>query len=347
MSPMGVPSHADAFEVLVLQAADNGRGPMLFGDGKDLAVTAARPFMVGRRFPSVYLEFPLTGKPFLDVTVLYNEVEPGLHIESDGARGADGMLDWFSGIASEYEEVSCGFELDTCDPTRVAALHFQPRAHKALVRPFCESVGEPQAARLYLELVERMPEGWPLSFFGMFRGRPGAPLRVCGYLDNEEKDRCAHDRACLSSAFEQIGFVAYDDAMLCQVSELMATAPSSVDFQFDVYPDTSIGSTFAIDVQFKIAQAKDVISSFESGPASRVMSLLETWGVADERWRLCVEATFARGINVVLDDGAPGRYYFSLMPQWVKARWTDGRLMPSKMYYLGSAGVMEALPHLG
>lgn len=341
MSPMRTPSHADAFEVLLLQAADNGRGPVLFGGGKDLAAKAARPFMVGKRFPNAYLEFPLTGEPFLDVTVLYSTIEHGLRIESDNARRTKEMLDWFSGVADEYEEISCGFELDTCDPTRSAAIHFQPRAHKELVKPFCEAVGEPQVAQRYLELAARMPEGWPLSFFGMFRGRPGAPLRVCGYLDNEEKGRCARDCACLSSVFDQIGFSAYDDAMLSQVSKLMATAPGGVDFQFDVYPDSNIGSTFAIDVQFEIKQVKDVMSSFESGAASGVMSQLEAWGIADERWHLCAEATFARSINVVLDDGTLGRYFLTLMPQWVKVRWIDGHLVPSKMYYLANAGIME------
>ena len=46
-------SHADAFEVLCLQAADDGRGDVLFGDSLPRARKALRPFMVGEKFPSV------------------------------------------------------------------------------------------------------------------------------------------------------------------------------------------------------------------------------------------------------------------------------------------------------
>ena len=74
-------SHADAFEVLCLQAADDGRGDVLFGDSLPRARKALRPFMVGERFPSVYLEFPLLGAPFLDVTVLYAALEAGTRID--------------------------------------------------------------------------------------------------------------------------------------------------------------------------------------------------------------------------------------------------------------------------
>ena len=57
-------SHADAFEVLCLQAADNGRGEVLFGDCLKRARQYGRAFMVGPDFPDVYLEFPLAGAPF-------------------------------------------------------------------------------------------------------------------------------------------------------------------------------------------------------------------------------------------------------------------------------------------
>ena len=345
---MRVPTHADAFQVLLLQAADEGRGPILFGGSLARAREAAVPFMVGSEFPDVYLEHPLSGEPFLDVTVLLGQIDVGTRIESPAAGEHAAMLDWYAGAKREHDGVTCGFELDTKeDALPAAAVHFQPRAHEELVRPFCEVAGEPQAAELYLGQAARMPEGWPLSFFGMFRGRPGSPLRVCGYLDGAEKAACAADPAHLADAFDAVGFSAYDGAMLDQASALLAAAPGATDFQFDVYPDGSLGMAFAIDVQFGIEQPEAVQNTFGVGAGACVMGLLEEWGVADDRWRYAISSAFARAIPVELDGGGAGRFALTLMPQWAKARWTEGELRPAKLYHLAHAGLLDGSKQSG
>ena len=110
---MKVPTYADAFEVLCLQAADSGRGDVLFGECFARARKAGRPFMVGKRFPSVYLEFPLAGEPFLDITMLYGDLEPGtrLVLYTDGVTeaeqadkkqfGEDRLLEWAASLSPD------------------------------------------------------------------------------------------------------------------------------------------------------------------------------------------------------------------------------------------------------
>lgn len=333
-----MPSDADSFEVLCLQAADAGRGAVLFGDSLARARKAARPFMVGNEFPSVYLEFPLIGEPSLDVTVLLDDINEGTRIDSPAAAGSGPMLDWFAQARHGFEGICCGFELDTKKAEiPAAALHFQPRVHTGLVVPFFEAIGEPHRAQVYLNQAKRMPQAWPLSFFGLFRGRPGSPLRICGYLDERERDACAQDPARLAEVFETIGFAAYDNALLARASQLMAAAPSVVDFQFDVFDDGHLGPTFALDLQFGIEQPEVVRAAFAGGQPGQVMCQLEDWGAADERWKLAPAATFARSVDVELDDGSCGRLAFTLMPQWVKARWTASVLQPSKLYFLARA----------
>ena len=338
---MRIPSYADTFEVLCLQAADEGRGEILFGSSFPRARTALRPFMLGDVFPSTYLEFPLIGSPFLDVTVLYSHLPAATRIHSEAAAGTEAIIDWFAGIENADEKVSFGFELDTKNPgLPAAAIHFQPRHRLDLVRPFCEAAGEPERAELYLQTNERMPQGWPLSFFGMFRGRPGSPLRVCGYLSIAEANRCVEDPRRLADVFDQIGFTAYNETMLSQATRMMASTPKGFDFQFDVWPDGTLGSTFAIDVQFGIEQPEAVLACFQSGAAARIFSQLEEWGAADGRWHMGGEAAFARALPVELDDGSIARYAFTLIPQWAKIRWTDGTLQPSKLYHLAHAGLI-------
>ena len=334
---MREPTYGQAFQVLLLQAADEGRAGALFGESLARARDAVPPFLVGKEFPGVYLEHPLVGDPFLDTTVLLGQLEPSTRIASPAAGAHGAMLDWYARTRREHVDVTCGFEVDTGRGSLpMAAIHFQPRAHIELVHPFCE----PQAADLYLGLAARMPDGWPLSFLGMFRGRPGSPLRVCGYLDETEKTACAADPGRLAAAFDVARFAAYDDAMLSQVSKLMAVAPGGLDFQFDVFPDGGIGPTFAIDIQFGIEKPEAVQASFKSGPGAAVMDMLEEWGAADGRWRQAVQSAFARALPVELDGGGTGRYAFTLMPQWAKARWTGGVLQPSKLYHLAHAGLL-------
>ncbi len=335
-------ANAQLFEVLCLQLADEGREQILLGDCLARVRSSLAPFMVGDCLPSTYLEFPLMGDPFLDVTVLYSELPANVTIDSPAAEGTKDILAWYAEAKKDRESISFGFELDTKEvPLPRAAVHFQPRTHTELVRPFCEVLGEPERADLYLSLAKRMPQGWPLSFFGLFRGRPGSPLRVCGYLDPREVDACASDPQRLVQAFDTIGFGAHDQKTLSQISAIMAAAPSTIDFQFDVWPDGSLGPIFAIDVQFGIEQPKLVRASFEHGPASNVFGLFEEWGAADERWRLSAGATFARALPVELDDGSTGRLALTLMPQWTKARWIDGVLQPAKLYFLANSSVTQ------
>ena len=339
---MREPSYEDSLRVLLLQAADEGRGEVLFGDSLNRVGNEAAPFMVGEDFPSVYLECPLVGDPFIDITLLYAKLAPGTHVEHPAAEGSNAMLEWFAETCAGQPEVCCGFELDVKEPELpAAAVHFQPRKNTELVRPFCETIGEPERAELYLNLAARMPEGWPLSFFGLFRGRPGSPLRVCGYLNSDEQKICADNPQHLADVFDEIGFTAYDNAMVQEISAFFAIAPGVTDFQLDVYPDGSLSNTFAIDIQFEIEQPEAVQESFENGAASRIMHLFEKKGITDDRWKLVPEATFARALPMKRDDGSLGKFGFTLMPQWTKVRWRDGVLQPAKMYYLANATFLQ------
>lgn len=223
---MRVPTHQDAFAVLCLQAKDDGREHVLFGDSMPRVRAVANPFLVGELFPEVYLEFPLAGEPFLDVTLLLDDLAPGTHVDSPLASGSEAALDFYARERANYPNIVCGFELD-CAAANVpaAAMHFQPRDNHELVRPFCEALGEPARADLYLAQNARMPSGWPLSFFGLFRGRPGSPLRVCGYFGGEEHGACANDPSRIGRALAQAGFSAFDDVMLGQASRMLSVAP--------------------------------------------------------------------------------------------------------------------------
>ena len=339
---MRIPSNELACQALFLHTADEGRGKVLFGEDHTKTLDRVLPFVEGVPFPTLYLEFPLAGDPFLDVTALYGEIEPGTRFRSEAAAGTERMIDWFAQTAAQYDGLCFGFELDAGrDAAAPAAVHFQHLSRIGLAQEFCESLGEPAAGQLYTDLAARMPEGWPLAFFGLFRGRPGSPLRVCGYLDRDEKQRCAEDPSRLAEAFRQVGFRAYDDRMLRQAAALLAAAPGSADFQFDIFPDGTPGETFAIDACLGLKRSEVQKSSFTDGACAECMELLASWGAADDRWRPAAGTCLSRGMPVEDEAGRAKIYALTVCPKWVKARWRGTVLQKAKLYCEAKAGILR------
>lgn len=338
---MKIPSNALLCRALFLQAADDGRGPVLFGTDAERTCGAVLPFVEGVPFPELYLEFPLAGDPFLDATVLFGNIEPGTRFASAAAAGTERVIDWFARTRKKYPGISFGFELDAGQSAPgTAAVHFQYRQETHLAAEFCEAAGETEAGRLYTDLAVRMPEAWPLSFFGMFRGRPGSPLRVCGYLSEEEKRRCAGDPSCLEEVFREIGFTAYDGKMLGQVSSYLGVLPNAADFQFDILPDGTFGETFAIDAGIAVRQREKTAASFDRGVCAELMKQLESWGAADGRWRLAADMSLTRSLQVENAQGENKNLALVLTPNWIKARWRGGILQKAKAYCLGRACIV-------
>ena len=140
---MNIPSNSMACRALFLQAADEGRGEALFGPDWQRTCEAVAPFVETGRFPDLYLEFPLAGKPFLDVTALYGWLEPGTRFATEAAAGTERLLDWFAKACRRDGEITLGFEMDAASGTgRLPAVHFQPRDDVGLAVEFCEVIGE-------------------------------------------------------------------------------------------------------------------------------------------------------------------------------------------------------------
>ena len=74
---MLIPSNELACRTLFYHAASDGRAQALFGPYWEKTCDAVVPYTRGVLFPKLYLEFPLKGDPFLDVTALIDTVEPG------------------------------------------------------------------------------------------------------------------------------------------------------------------------------------------------------------------------------------------------------------------------------
>ncbi len=328
--------------MLLLHAASAGRGELLYGESlgrvKEILPDFVDPVDLDS-FPDLYLEFPLLGDPFLDITVLYPNIPKDVRIVSPLAAGTEQMMSRLACMKENYPDICGGFEIDT-KPSMpaAAAVHFQPREHTELALEFCETIGKIRYGQLYGKMAARMPEDRKPSYLGLFTGRPGSPLRIGGYMDRGQTSSCVDDPDILIRLFDSVGFTAYDDSMIREICSVLDVSPGCIDFQFDVYPDETLGDSFAIGTSFAIQQPEAVLEVFydREGCGAKYFDLLRKWGIADERWKKGMEAVFAKALPMI-----DGSLTFSVFPQWFKVRWTGKRLQPAKMYLLAKAGFIH------
>lgn len=332
---MRMPSQMQLFDALYALAAGNGREEALFGDSVKLARDAFERTLIGTKMPSAYLEFPLLGEPCFDLLSVHGTVERGAQFAPGAGYGRQAMFDWFSGI--EDDSVSCGLEIDTSTgEAERAGVYFQQRKRTELVAPFLDSIGESARLRGYMDVFERMPVGWPPAYIGLFPGREGTPLRLGGYMANQTRLDIAHDPRKLGTFFDQIGFEAYDKEMLWDCAEFMDLAPS-VDFQFDIMPDGSLGPTFGLSLSFNETRPREAHERMSTGYGAKVCEKMQSWGLADDRWRLIADAAFARHVPIEREDGSEMRLALCVLFNFAKIKFTNAQARPGKFYLILTA----------
>ncbi|MDO4400597.1 MAG: hypothetical protein Q4D27_06580 [Coriobacteriia bacterium] len=341
---MRKPTQMEAFDALYTIAAGDGRGDALFGDSILLARPVYERTLIGSGYPVAYLEFPLLGEPCFDLLSVHGYVEPGSRFAPGSGFGYQGIFDWFQGICVPSGAVSFGIELDTSTgETERAGVYLQQRNRHELVAPFLESVGEAGRLQAYLDVLARMPEGWPPAYIGLFPGRPGTPMRIGGYMRHDELVRCAGDPQHLGNRFRQIGFFDFDTSMLLRCSEFMRFTPS-IDFQFDIMPDGSLGDTFGLSLSFNETKPRESWECMEHGYGAQLMHALQGWGLADDRWKLIAGAAFGRHVGYEREDGAEGRFFLCIRFNYAKVKFKAGEPQPAKFYLTCASGELASLP---
>ena len=331
------PDRTGLFEALYGIAVRGGCEEALFGDSMELVRPAFERTLIGDKFPITYLEFPLLGKPGFDLQTGYCSVPRGSKFAEGAGYGRQDMIDWLIEATGEGASCAVGFEVDaTTGRNDVAGVYLQYRKQVELLKPYLDSIGEGARADSYLAVRERMAEGWPPQYVGLFPGRADAPMRIGGYFRNKERLRCAEDPQHLAEGLDAAGYTWYTDDMLSKCSELMGMAPDA-DFQLDIYPDGSLGDTFGLSLDFTRVPLREARECFERGYGAALFGRLEEWGVADGRWRHIPDTVFARHIAYDREDGSVGRLALVITLDWAKVKFVAGVPAYSKFYLMCKA----------
>ena len=320
---------------------------MMTAQGRDLALfgcEAAGPrdfferSLIADQFPDLYFEFPLMGAPCLDMIAAYEHVNPGARFAPGGGFGYQRVFDWISGQQGMTRS-AIGLELDLSQgETEHAGIYFEPMGDTRLVPPFLAAVGHAGRAESCIQMMERLPRGWIANYVGLFPTRANAPIRLGGCLGLNASQRSSMNPAFFATCFDAVGFGAYDARMLEQCAELMGFARFT-EYQFDLLPNGDLGHDFGLVLSFSGMGPQQTASCFSHGYGRALMETLESWGLADDRWKLIPGATMARRVAYEREDKGTGHLAVSLCPHYAKVKFVGGTARMSKFYL--SASVVE------
>lgn len=309
----------------------------IFGSGPERAILAYQSFCAEGTHPSVIVECPLLGDASYDVLVgsYGNLLVLGTHLPKANPPACHAAYDWASTLGGD-SDVDLFFELDAAGPEgQHAGIHCRHKGDIGAALDFYQVIGESWRVPLYRSVVERLPKGWKADFAAVFAGRPGAPTRLELTLEEDERVRVGEDPAHLRACFDQMGFSAYDGAMLEGISRLAAISLLDT-FQFDILEDGKLGGTFSITSSYERTGA-DFAGLFQDGGAvARICDTYEQMGLADGRWRLAERAVFAIK-KVALVDSEMRHVVMVSIPNCGKAKWIDTKPQPAKIYLLQGA----------
>lgn len=321
----------DAFASLVGYVVRCGDG-LLGNNELDLAEDTYRRSLIGRSYPSFWLEAPLVGDPGFDLHVYYDrgQVRPGERFEDGAGFGMQALFDWYFGRETGGIGVGFAHDLREGSMTTGAYVNFN-RCRLDDARGFFGAIGVPEGHDHSEALLERLPESWNPWYMGLFPGRAGTGVRLGSFVGRERQAVYAHDVRELVADLEHVGFCPLDGAMrscLQQLTEL----PYRIEVQLDATAD-GVGPTIGVDLTLDMRSPAQVVEAFgDGGSATHACELLESWGVADDRWRKVAYTSLARVARARSLDGSREELLMLCLPKFIKAKWTDETPQPAKVY---------------
>ena len=324
------------YNIMYALAALNGREEALFGQCAPLAYQAFAGSLAGEAFPEVWFEIPLAGDPWFDIHVLTSREGLDSHALFEHAAPPfhPHLFEWFANQESGVRQLALSHDISKGCADNPAAQLLVSTYDSGVTCGFLEAAGKPDAARAYRAFAERLPKGWFACYTGVFPNRPDMTLRVECIPDPELQSAYAHDASLLEAHLRQVGFDHFGDTLLARCQALAKT-PFEIEFQLDVAPDGTANPTIGASVRFACPPGDEHWRAFEAeGEAGELMQLVESWGLADDRWRLLPETAFAKRMA----HQGEGATYFCY-PAFLKLRWRAGEPLDAKAYLI--AGCSE------
>ena len=319
------------YDILYALAARGGRQKVLFGDDGPLAHAAFERSLAGDAFPEVWFELPLAGDPWFDLHVLTarETLTPQTTFSPQLAGDHPELFAWFA-RQQKVRQLALSYDVSQGDIDHPAVQLLMSTFAPSVTCDFLETAGGPEAAQAYRSFLDALPHDWYPCYMGLFPRRGRQNVRVECIVRPSLQRAYARDASLLAAHLRQVGFQHLDDTMLdrCQ---LLARSPYPLEFQLDIQPDGTAGSTLGASLRFNCPPGTAEWRAFEpDGAGGELMCALEDWGLADDRWRLFPDLSFAQHVSFKGNETS-----IFLFPAFVKLRWRDGAPLDAKTYLMG------------
>lgn len=318
------------YDVLYALAACEGREAALFGASAPFAREAFSRSMACDAFPEVWFEIPLAGDPWFDLHLLASEenLSPDMMFHAADTGGHPAAFEWFAGQEG-VRQLALSWDTGKGNLEAPAVQVLVAGGDPEVSRSFLRAIGRDDLQDAYSAFVGRIPDAWFACYTGAFPNRAADFVRVECIVDAQLQRAYAEDPALLEAHLRQAGIHRLGETAVPRCRAL-AQSPFRVEFQFDIMPDGQLGPVFGMSARFACPPGKGDWPPFDpDGAAGDLMGLVESWGLADGRWRLLADTMFAKrasrnGASCVLFN----------YPAFVKLRWRDGEPLDAKAYLL-------------
>lgn len=334
------------FDLIYALAARDGRETALFGESAPLARQAFVRSLAGTGFPELWFELPCAGDPWFDLHALASRehLDPFSPFAPETCGNCPGAFEWFAAQERGVRQLALSWDTgsggatdsaDPADPANLADPAVQLLTGTGDVEvtgAFLAAAGREDAADAFRLFSERLPESWCACYAGVFPQRTTPFLRVECIPNINAQRVYAEDAALLEAHLRQVGLAALGDTVVPR-THVLARTPFRLEFQFDVDPSGRADVTFSASVRFQPPSEERARECFDpNGEAGALMQQVESWGLADGRWRLMAQAAFAQRVSA--KDASAVIYCY---PAFIKLRWKGGEPHDAKAYLI--AGV--------
>lgn len=329
-------THLERYDLLWQLIGADGRQSALFGERcTRLARQAFASSACGSEMPVVYLEIPLAKDPSFDLQVCIDRsaLEEGFDLPADAPSHEQELLAWLAGPSgADCVGVDVAFDLRANGIESPQLIVLMADGSLADAEGFFALAGAPDAARRYRSAEERMPVGWQSWYTGIIPGRSGAPVRLDFPVARRKVRSYAQDPSLLAHDLEQMGYALSErEAGWC---ERLLQLPCGLNLQLDALEDDSVGPVLGYNLLEGGISPHATRQRLESGWMREVLQMAETWGIADERWRLLKDLCQARLLVACDKAGHEERLVIATKVTFIKIRMTPEELVDAKAYLM-------------
>lgn len=328
MHPMHV------YDMVYALAACGGREAELFGSCAPLARECFARSVADDYFPELWFELPLAGEPWFDLHALVSreDLDARGTFDHDSCGGYPEVFGWFAAQGTGARQLALSWDVGSGHVDNPAVQLLRRTHDTQLTCDFLAVTGRSDAIGAYRTFEGRLPEGWFACYTGVFPTRREPFLRVECRPPLDLQEEYAGNAGLLAAHLRQVGLDGLDDTLLSRCQTLAET-PFHLEFQFDVTPAGAAGATFGASVRFAPPVSGGGGTAFDvTGEAGELMQHVESWGLADSRWRLLAGTMFAKRMTV--EDDSRLLYCF---PAFLKLRWRGGEPLDAKTYLMAGA----------